>query len=164
VLHLAGDSLVAEPGTRVVYSNEGYALLACAIEGASGKSYHDYLRESVLTPAGMASTVEDAFYTLVPDRSRSYIVRTPDNTKLWEGLWTPAHLAATKLNEPAMADPLDESWEPGAGNYLTTPTDLVRFAIALESATLIKESLRAQEFANQPLRDGTPSGRGWDGC
>jgi serine beta-lactamase-like protein LACTB, mitochondrial len=161
VLHLAGDSLVAEPGTRIVYSNEGYALLACAIEGASGKSYQDYLRESVLTPAGMSSTVEDDFYALIPDRSRSYIVRTPENTKLWEGLWTPAHLAATKLNEPAMADPVDESWEPGAGNYLTTPTDLVRFAIALQSGLLISDSLRAQEFTNQPLRDGAPSGRGW---
>jgi serine beta-lactamase-like protein LACTB, mitochondrial len=161
VRHLADDSLVFEPGTRVLYSNEGYGLLACAIEGASGKQYPDYVRDAVLTPAAMHSTVVDDFYTLVPNRSRSYIVRTVENTKMWEGLWTPAHLAATKLNEPAMADPVDMSWEPGAGNYLTTPTDLVRFANALLAGTILADSLRAQEFADQPLRDGKPSGRGW---
>jgi len=161
IRNLAADSLVAEPGTRVVYTNEGFGLLACAIEGASGKSYAAYLRDALLTPAGMTGTVEDEFYALVSDRSRSYIVRTEANTKQWQGLWTPAHLASTKLNVPAMADPVDESWEPGAGNYLTTPSDLVRFAVALQSGKLLGDSLRALEFANQPLRDGTPSGRGW---
>jgi serine beta-lactamase-like protein LACTB len=161
VRHLADDSLVFEPGTRALYSNEGYGLLACAIEGASGKSYPEYLREAVFMPAKMTSTVEDDFYALILNRSRSYIVRTEENTKMWEGLWTPAHLVATKLNEPAMADPVDESWEPGAGNYLVTPTDLVRFSIALQAGVLLSDSLRAQEFTNQPLRDGKPSGRGW---
>lgn len=41
-----------DPGTRTSYSNVGYALLASAIEGATGRSYHDYVMESVLEPAG----------------------------------------------------------------------------------------------------------------
>jgi CubicO group peptidase (beta-lactamase class C family) len=48
----ANDPLVAQPGTHFNYSTQGYTLIGCAIEGASGEKYADYVRESVLVPAG----------------------------------------------------------------------------------------------------------------
>jgi serine beta-lactamase-like protein LACTB len=162
VKRFADDTLVAEPGTREVYSNEGFTLLACAIEGASGRTYADFVRDAVLTPSGMESTTVDDVYAIVPDRARSYIVRTAENTRMWEGLWTPSHLAATQLDTPANADAVDPSWGWGAGNYLTTPTDLVRLTIALRGSTLLSDSTRMQMFTGHPTRDGKVGrGYGW---
>jgi CubicO group peptidase (beta-lactamase class C family) len=51
------DSLLFEPGSSEAYSNGGYVLLGAIIERASGRSYHDYLREHIFRPAGMTETV-----------------------------------------------------------------------------------------------------------
>src|SRR5215207_3289595 len=50
------DTLSFVPGTKAVYSNAGYTLLACAIEGAAAEPYDSALANLVLRPAGMAAT------------------------------------------------------------------------------------------------------------
>ena len=59
--------LRAQPGTREIYSNTGYALLAAVIERVTGKSYDAHVRDDVLVPLGL----EDTGYLLPrfdPDR------------------------------------------------------------------------------------------------
>jgi CubicO group peptidase (beta-lactamase class C family) len=158
VRRFADDSLRFEPGSAVLYSNEGYVLLACAIEGASGESYDAYLGRAILGPAGMRSTFAEDVYRVMPHLARSYLVRTAENTRMWEGLWTPAHLAATTLDVPAPADPLDPSLFPGAGNYRSTPSDVVRFVLALERGILLSDTMRAKLFTEADA-GGKPSGR-----
>lgn len=55
---LAFDQEVVEapPGTRRIYSNAGFAVLAAAVEAASGFAFTDYLSEAVLAPLGMTSS------------------------------------------------------------------------------------------------------------
>jgi CubicO group peptidase (beta-lactamase class C family) len=48
--------LVARPGSEVVYSNVGYALVGWLVERLSGRPYTDYVRARVWTPLGMTST------------------------------------------------------------------------------------------------------------
>jgi CubicO group peptidase (beta-lactamase class C family) len=51
-LHIfAADPLAHEPGTRFLYTSYGYNLLGCAVEGASGQSFLDYVRANVFEPA-----------------------------------------------------------------------------------------------------------------
>ncbi|MCH9736264.1 MAG: beta-lactamase family protein [Actinomycetia bacterium] len=62
--HTAGydmfsGKILAEPGTRRVYSNHGFAVLAEVLEGESSIAFDTYLAESVLEPLGMADTVLD---------------------------------------------------------------------------------------------------------
>ena len=45
------------PGTEYGYSNIGFDLLTLIVEGVTGQDYPDYLRENVLDPLGMTSTV-----------------------------------------------------------------------------------------------------------
>ncbi|GFM28317.1 serine hydrolase [Novosphingobium sp. PY1] len=52
---LAEVPLVADPGTRWSYSM-GLDLMGRVIEVASGRSFADYLRETIFEPAGMSST------------------------------------------------------------------------------------------------------------
>ena len=44
------------PGERFGYSNDGYNLLAAIVEIVSGKPYEAFLRQNLLTPAGMEQT------------------------------------------------------------------------------------------------------------
>lgn len=46
-----------EPGTRRIYSNAGYELLAEAVVEHSGMSFRDYVSAAVLEPLGMSATV-----------------------------------------------------------------------------------------------------------
>ena len=43
-------------GTQLSYCNGGYVVLALLAERASGRTYHDLVREQVCAPAGMADT------------------------------------------------------------------------------------------------------------
>jgi serine-type D-Ala-D-Ala carboxypeptidase/endopeptidase len=57
VQNLQGAPLLFAPGTGALYSNFGFDLLAQALAGAAGKPYEELLRERVLKPAGLGSTV-----------------------------------------------------------------------------------------------------------
>ncbi|MGV0578930.1 serine hydrolase domain-containing protein [Mycolicibacterium elephantis] len=48
--------LMARPGTRRVYSNYGFTVLAETIEQASGIEFGQYLTEAVFEPLGMSAT------------------------------------------------------------------------------------------------------------
>lgn len=50
------ETLDAEPGTRVVYSDLGFILLAEVIEAVTGKRIDQYTRENVFRPLGMHET------------------------------------------------------------------------------------------------------------
>ncbi|OLR89849.1 serine hydrolase domain-containing protein [Actinokineospora bangkokensis] len=61
IAHTAGyafDStdVQAAPGTRRIYSNAGFQVLADTVAESSGIGFADYLAEGVLKPLGMAST------------------------------------------------------------------------------------------------------------
>ncbi|MFC5136935.1 serine hydrolase domain-containing protein [Actinomycetospora rhizophila] len=51
--------VVAEPGTRRLYSSAGFEVLAATIEEATGIGFADYLHEAVLAPLGMTATTLD---------------------------------------------------------------------------------------------------------
>jgi CubicO group peptidase (beta-lactamase class C family) len=60
------DPLIDNPGRSQHYSGYGYVVVGCVIEGASGEKYADYVREHVLSPAGMTNTRVDNHYDIVP--------------------------------------------------------------------------------------------------
>ncbi len=45
------------PGTRRIYSNAGYELLAAFVERWSGQEFAEYLTEAVLAPLGLSDTM-----------------------------------------------------------------------------------------------------------
>lgn len=66
------DPLVADPGTHFHYSTQGYTLVGCVMEGASGDKYLDFMRQNVLGPAGMEQTQADNRLAIIPFRTRFY--------------------------------------------------------------------------------------------
>lgn len=50
------DMVQSRPGTRRIYSNTGFAVLADTVADSSGIAFSDYLAEAVFTPLGMNSS------------------------------------------------------------------------------------------------------------
>jgi D-alanyl-D-alanine carboxypeptidase len=118
--------LTQEPGTRFEYSNYGFVLLGALIEQVSGMSYYDYVGGHVFHPAGMQSTGSLPESVEVPNRSVGYKRPSPSG-----GGWVPN------------TDTLPWRGTAAGGGY-STVGDLLRFAQALESGTLLSEATLAE--------------------
>lgn len=55
-LAMLEDRVMAKPGTRRIYSNVGFAVLAQSVERAAGIEFGHYLAESVFEPLGMTAS------------------------------------------------------------------------------------------------------------
>lgn len=55
-LAFESEDLWAAPGAKRIYSNTGFALLADAVQAATGIEFADYLAEGVFGPLGMSAT------------------------------------------------------------------------------------------------------------
>ncbi|MBA2501609.1 MAG: beta-lactamase family protein, partial [Pyrinomonadaceae bacterium] len=128
------DPLVIEPETKYSYSTPGYTLLGCAIEGASGVSYINYLRENIFKPAGMNRTFIDDVYAVIPNRARGY-------RKTEKGEIQNAPLADTSVKIPG-------------GGLVSTAEDLAKFAVAVNTNQLVKPETLAQMWTKPKTRDG----------
>jgi len=116
------DPLVAKPGTEFHYSTQGFTLVGCVIEGASGEKYVDYARKNVLTPAGMTHTVADDRFAIVPYRTRFY--------------------SKDKAGAITNADFLDSSYKIPGGGWLSSADDMAQFEVAMLDDRIINRSTR----------------------
>ena len=53
IRYMLGEPLDFDPGTKYVYSNFGYTILGRIIERVSGMTYENYVKSTVLAPAGI---------------------------------------------------------------------------------------------------------------
>ena len=130
------DPLVAKPGTEFHYSTQGFTLVGCAIEGASGEDYVDYIRQNVLAPAGMTHTVADNRISIVPFRARFY-------SKDASGAITNAEF-------------LDSSYKIPGGGWLSSADDMAQFEIAMLNDRVLARSTRDLMWTPLKPTDGKP--------
>ena len=116
------DPLLSEPGKQFHYSTQGYSLVGCVIEGASGAKYTEYLRQNVMIPAGMEHTVADDRFAIIPYRTRFY--------------------QKTKSGTVENADFLDSSYKIPGGGWLSSAEDMARFEVAILNDKLLKPAMR----------------------
>jgi serine beta-lactamase-like protein LACTB, mitochondrial len=128
------DPLLFRPGTRAAYTSLGYRLLGCVLEGAARAPYRELMRELVFEPAQLTIT-EDDVQAIVAHRTAGY-------SKGADGKIIRAAYRDVSENLPA-------------GGYLSTATDLVRFALAFESGKLVKDATRRQMLQHPRLTDGS---------
>ncbi|HUR82802.1 MAG TPA: serine hydrolase domain-containing protein, partial [Thermoanaerobaculia bacterium] len=129
--------LVAEPGTKWVYSTYGYDLLGAAIENVSKQSYGDYMRDHVWRPAGMTATMMDDALLIIPHRVRGY--------QLVDG-------------EVRNSEFVDISSRFAGGGTRGTVPDLLRFMKALNDGKLISEKSLAVMYMPMKTRSGERTG------
>lgn len=134
------DPLIHEPGTAYEYSTYGWNLVSAVVQGAAGEPFLDYMRREVFTPAGMGATVAEHVDSLIYRRSRAY-------QRDREG---------RLLNAPYV----DNSNKWSGGGFLSTASDLVRFAFAHLDGTLLQPETVELLWTSQETRDGEETGYG----
>jgi serine beta-lactamase-like protein LACTB, mitochondrial len=127
------DELLFKPGTDWEYSSFGYRVLACVLQGAAGKSYVDVIKSEVFEPAKMVDTMPDDAWAIIPGRVSGYRVEN--------GAIRRADLRDVSENLPA-------------GGYLSTASDLVRFAIAFDKMLLPDET---KQLMSSPILEALDS-------
>ena len=144
----ADDPLRFEPGTEYRYSNYGWILVSAAVEAAAQQPFFTFMREQVFTPLGMEDTLPDSATEPIPDRAMTYFPRGGD----------------PKYGTDGGPRRTDYSCYAGGAAFLSTPSDLVRFGMAVNGGTLLQPATVKLLQTSQRLRSGeeTGYGLGWD--
>ncbi len=137
------DPLVGPPGTKYNYSSYGYNLLGVALEGAGGAEFLGLVTRYVLEPLHLARTTADDPQALLEDRARPYL--KTDGGEL--------------RNEKA----IDSRFKLPSGGFLSTASDLARFAAAHAAPGFLKAETLDLMFTSQKAAAGevTGVGLGW---
>ncbi len=144
----ADRTLLFEPGMQYRYSNYGWILVSAAAEAAAGEPFLTFMRKQIFEPLGMNRTRAESTTIEIPDRATFYFPRFAANPRY--GL----HL----MRE------LDLSCYAGSMAFLSTPSDLVRFGLAINSGKLLQPATVRLLQTSQRLPSGkeTGYGLGWD--
>lgn len=142
------QTLLFEPGTRQRDSNYGWILVSAAVEAAAREPFTRFMRREIFEPLGMADTRPDSASENISNSATFYFPR----------------FAAEPRYGYHLMRPIDLSCYAGAGVFLSTPSDLVRFAMAVNGGTLLKPSTVERLQTPERLASGeeTGYGLGWD--
>jgi CubicO group peptidase (beta-lactamase class C family) len=142
------SGLLFEPGTRYRFSSYGWILVSAAIESAADEPFLTFMRKQIFAPLEMTNTLAESAAEPIPDRATFYFPRFGADPRY--GL----HLMR----------PIDYSCYAGSSVFLSTPSDLVRFALAINGGKLLQPSTVQLLQTPQRLPSGeeTGYGLGWD--
>jgi len=144
----AEQPLRFEPGSQHRLSSYGWILVSAAIEAAAKEPFLRFMRKQVFEPLGMDATRADSLTESLPDRATPYFPR----------------FAADPRYGPDLMREIDYSCYAGASAFLSTPTDLVRFGMAVNRGQLLRPATAQLFQTSQHLSSGqeTGYGLGWD--
>ena len=139
----AADTLIAIPFTRYAYSSYGYNLLGATVQRASGEEFRQHIARVVLAPVGMSHTL--------PERSDSAIAQLA-------AVYDPG---TDRTPRPARRTDLSDRWP--SGGYLSTATDIAKFAEASVRGNWLSPRVRELLFTRVQMVGGesTDVGFGW---
>ena len=182
--HFAAGELLFEPGTKHQRSNEGWAVVSAAIEAAAGEPFLTFMREQVFEPLAMAATGAESATEENPDgigeagedpppftairhlilEPLGIVARRPpaaNRATLYAAGWGPRPVYRHGLHE---RHPGNLSCYAGAMAFFSTPSDLVRFGLAIDNGTLLQPVTVELLQTSQQLSSGqhTGYGLGWD--
>jgi serine beta-lactamase-like protein LACTB, mitochondrial len=144
----ADRPLLFEPGTQYRYSSYGWILVSAAIEAAAGEPFLTFMRKRIFEPLGMRDTMADSAAKRIPNRATSYFPR----------------FAADPRYGLHLMRPIDYSCYAGSSVFLSTPSDLVRFGMAINRGRLLQPATVQLLQTSPRLASGkeTGYGLGWD--
>ena len=144
----ADRSLLFEPATRYRYSSYGWIVVSAAVEQAADERFLTLMQKRVFAPLGMNDTLADAATEAIAGRATPYFPRFGGDPRYG----------------PHLMRPIDYSCYAGASAFLSTPSDLVRFGLAMNAGTLLKPETVETLQTSQRLASGeeTGYGLGWD--
>jgi CubicO group peptidase (beta-lactamase class C family) len=122
--------------------------VSAAVEAAAGEPFLKFMRTQIFEPLRMDDTIADSLKEAIPDRATPYFPR----------------FAGDPRYGPELMREIDYSCYAGSSVFLSTPSDLVRFAMATNSGKLLQPGTVQLLQTSQRLASGqeTGYGLGWD--
>jgi serine beta-lactamase-like protein LACTB len=135
------DPVIFTPGTDWEYTSFGYRVLACVMQGAAKMDYNRLMQDLVFTPSNMQNTEVDDAWKIIPGRVSGYHIGRGEPLRR-------AHMRDVSENLPA-------------GGYLSTSSDLVRFALAF-NRSLVPSSVKTQmTLPARSIKMDTDTAKSW---
>jgi CubicO group peptidase (beta-lactamase class C family) len=170
------DSLLFKPGTQYRYSSYGWILVSTAVEATAEEPFLTFMRDRIFDPLGMTGTIPDgARIEAGEDFPLANMIReliydpgatrdtTPDSmTKPVQDRVTPyfTRFASDPHYGLHLMRPMDYSCYAGASVFVSTPSDLVRFGMAMNSGKLLQPATVELLQTSQRLASGEETGYG----
>jgi CubicO group peptidase (beta-lactamase class C family) len=139
------------PGSNFYYTSYGYVVLGWVIENVSGLSYEAYVKENILTPAGMHNTGVEKFNEPIENQTKLYTQKNTNPKKY-----------SSKNNKIKEKDRTNLSNRTPGGGFYSTAEDLLKFGQAILNNQLITEASLDMIWTDSGLKkEGNPYGMGW---
>lgn len=136
------DKLNFNPGSRYGYSTYAWTLISAAMESAAKKDFKTIINNEVLSPLNMSNTTFDDNDILISNRQRPY-----------------SYLDGKLHNSREV----NVSYKYAGGGFLSTPSDVVNFAMAHTHPDFLQDKTLKMMFQKTPLETDAYSqfGIGW---
>lgn len=118
--------LLFEPGTQTHYSSPGYYLLAVILENIYDEDYQTIVENNILKPLNMNETGTANTLGIIPKMTRGYHLVNGDSL--------------------VVAPYRNYSMLKGAGDMISTASDLLKWSNSFFANTLLKEETKAVMF------------------
>ncbi len=132
-VEIINTPLLFQPDSEYKYSTNGFNLLAAVIEGASGKSYQEYMKEEMFEPLNMENTYPENINAAKEGEAQLYYLKNKVLKK-----------------EKRL---VNGSYKLAGAGYRSTSIDLVKMMNAY-SNDLISSGVRTDMFSSHQLNNG----------
>jgi len=136
------ETMEFAPGTKWNYNNSGYILLGYIIEKVSGKTYEQYVKDHLFTPAGMNNSGYGNENRIIKNRAKGYQGGN-------DGYENASYLSMTLPY--------------AAGSLISSVEDLWKWNRAVHSYKIVSKASLDKAFTNYKLVNNKPTnyGYGW---
>jgi len=176
VRYFTENPLLFKPGTEFRYSSYGWILVSAALEAVTDQPFLPFMREKIFEPLGMRDTMPDSASTEADDdfplanmiRELIFDPRAARDTNPGPAK-NPVQDRVTPYYTRFASDPnyglhlmrpIDYSCYAGSSVFASTPSDLVRFGMAIHSGKLLKPATVELLQTSQRLATGKETGYG----
>lgn len=182
---IAPGALLFEPGSRYRYSTYGWSLVSAAVEAAAHQPFLNFMREQIFEPLSMDHTGAESATKENPEKIGGPEEDPPFMTAFRQmilkplGVVDPAPWPATDpatLYASGHGPNLVPGWGlhvmrlgnlscyAGSMAFFSSPSDLVRFGLAINGGTLLRPDTVRSLQTSHTLASGQPAGHGlgWD--
>ncbi|MBT2450819.1 beta-lactamase family protein [Streptomyces sp. ISL-43] len=121
-----------EPGAEFDYSNTNLILLGLVVEKVTGRPLHEVIKQDVLEPAGLRSTIFPTSADMLDPYAHGYTDQTASGKTEDSTHWNP-------------------SWAWAAGAMISDLQDLRSWARTLATGTLLTPATQAERLKTTPM-------------
>jgi D-alanyl-D-alanine carboxypeptidase len=158
-----------EPGSKGVYTNVGYMLLAAIIEAVSGQTYEAYVIEHILEPLKMVQTGFEYTDAMIANEATGAHPRVDLQTLLLPFVGVDTASAIREQQDGILWFNHVYSDQNGPTGLIGSPTDLARFVLAYLNGgeldgqrILSEESVTMMTYESHIVPGNTPEAAAFD--